>query len=124
MEFVNAANKWDVVPLSVARLFVLIVSPFAPHVGEELWRLLGASDSLAHESWPEVVDGYLKEDEVEIAVQVNGKVRGSVLVAPEASKEAVLAAARSDENVARHLDNGNVRREIYVPGRIVNFVVN
>jgi len=124
MEFVNAANKWDVVPLSVARSFVLIVSPFAPHVGEELWRLLGASDSLAHESWPEVVAEYLKADEVEIAVQVNGKVRGSVLVAPEASKEAVLAAARSDENVARHLDNGNVRREIYVPGRIVNFVVN
>jgi leucyl-tRNA synthetase len=124
MEFVNAANKWDVVPLSVARSFILIVSPFAPHVGEELWRMLGASDTLAHESWPEVVDDYLKEDEVEIAVQVNGKVRGSVLVAPEASKEAVLAAARSDENVARHLDNGNVRREIYVPGRIVNFVVN
>jgi leucyl-tRNA synthetase len=112
------------VPLSIARTFVLIVSPFAPHLAEELWRLLGASESLAYEGWPAVASEYLREDEVEIAVQVNGKVRGSVRVSPEATKDAVLDAARSDQNVARYLDNGSVRREIYVPMRIVNFVVN
>lgn len=124
MEFVNAANKWDVVPISVARLFVLIVSPFAPHISEELWQILGADKTLAFEEWPDVVEEYLVEDEVEIAVQVNGKVRGSVLVPPDAPEDAVLAAARAEENVSRYLINGNVRREIYVPGRIVNFVVN
>ncbi len=124
MEFVNAANKWPEVPVAVARDFVLILSPFAPHLAEELWRKLGGADTLAYEDWPLVVEEYLQEDEIEIAVQVNGKVRGSVRVAPDASKDKILALARSDENVARYLDNGNVRREIYVPGRIVNFVVN
>ncbi len=123
MEFVNAANKWDVVPLQVARSFVLVLSPFAPHLGEELWRFLGESETLAYEPWPDVVEEYLKEDEIEIAVQVNGKVRGSIRVAPEAAEEAVLSAARSDENVSRYLRNGDVRRAIYVPGRIVNFVL-
>ncbi len=124
MEFVNAANKWSEVPLPVARDFVLILSPFAPHLAEELWRKLGASESLAYVEWPSVIDEYLEEDEVEIAVQVNGKVRGSVRVAPDAAKEDVLAAARADDNVSRYLMNGDIHREIYVPGRIVNFVVN
>ena len=124
MEFVNAANKWDEVPVSVARDFVLILSPFAPHLAEELWRKLGGADTLAYEPWPAVVEEYLEEDEIEIAVQVNGKVRGSVRVAPDAAKDAVLAAARADENVSRYLMNGDIHREIYVPGRIINFVVN
>ena len=94
-----------------------------PHLGEELWRKLGGKGTLAHEPWPDVVEEYLKEDEVEIAVQVNGRVRGSVRVSPEASKETVLELARAEENVARYLHNGDVKREIYVPGRIVNFVV-
>ncbi len=123
MEFVNEANKWEFVPLSVARDFVLILSPFAPHLAEELWAKLGGSATLAYEPWPEVVEEYLQEDEVEIAVQVNGKVRGSIRVAPEAPESDVLDRARAEENVARYLGNGDVRREIYVPGRIVNFVV-
>ncbi|MEX0600738.1 MAG: class I tRNA ligase family protein, partial [Rhodothermales bacterium] len=124
MEFVNAANKWDVVPVDIARDFVLVLSPFAPHLCEELWRKLGAKETLAYEPWPEVVEEYLKEDQVEIAVQVNGKVRATINVAPEVSKENVLKLARAEENVARYLQEGGVHREIYVPGRIVNFVVN
>ncbi|HMB90781.1 MAG TPA: leucine--tRNA ligase [Rhodothermales bacterium] len=124
MEFVNAANKWDVLPRAIAEPFVLILSPFAPHLAEELWQRLGHDDTLAYESWPELNEDYLKEDTVEIAVQVNGKVRGSIAIAPDADKGVVLQTAKQDENVARHLDGKTMRREIYVPGRIVNFVAN
>lgn len=124
MEFVNAANKWDVVPHSVAEPFALLLSPFAPHLAEELWQCLGHDKTLAYAPWPEFDEGYIQEDMVEIAVQVNGKVRGSILVPASAEKERVLAIARTDESVARHLQGKIVRREIYVPGRIVNFVAS
>ena len=123
MEFVNVANKWDAVPQEVARVFVLLLSPFAPHLGEELWRRLGADNTLAREPWPEVVQEYLQEDSVEIAVQVNGKIRATITVAQDAGKEAVLETARMEENVAKHIGQGAVKREVYIPGRIVNFVV-
>ena len=123
MEFVNAATKWDVLPRSVVEPFVLILSPFAPHLAEELWQRLGHADTLAYEPWPAVVDEHLAVERIRIAVQVNGKVRGTIEVPANADKERVLALARQDKNVARHLDGKTLRREIYVPGRIVNFVV-
>ena len=123
MEFVNVANKWDAVSQEVARAFVLLLSPFAPHLGEELWRRLGAENTLAREPWPEVVQEYLQEDSVEIAVQVNGKIRATITVAQDAGKDAVLETARMEENVAKHIGQGAVKREVYIPGRIVNFVV-
>src|SRR5690606_3901544 len=101
----------------------LVLSPFAPHLAEELWQKLGGDGTLAYEPWPAAEAEYLKADTVEVAVQVNGKVRATIYVAPDAGKDDVLAAARAEENVARYLDGGTVRREIYVPGRIVNFVV-
>jgi leucyl-tRNA synthetase len=122
MEFVNAANKWDVLPSSVIEPFVTLFSPFAPHLAEELWRRLGHDATLAYEPWPEFVEAHLVEDRIEIAVQVNGKVRGTIEVPADADKEAVLGVAKRDDNVARHLDGKTLRREIYVPGRIVNFV--
>ena len=123
MEFVNAANKWESVPKSVLADFVLLLAPFAPHLGEELWHRLGHAESLTYAPWPEYDEAYLKEDEVEIAVQVMGKLRGTVRVPADASKEEVLAAARAEENVARYLAEATVRKEIVVPGRLVNFVV-
>jgi leucyl-tRNA synthetase len=124
MEFVNDANKWDTVPTSALEDFVLLLAPFAPHLGEELWQRLGHDESLTYATWPEYDEEVLKEDEIEIAVQVMGKLRGTVRVAADAPKEAVLDAARNEENVARYLAEGTVRKEIYVPGRLVNFVVN
>jgi len=123
MEFVNEANRWETFPRTVAEPFVLMLSPFAPHIAEELWERLGHTESLAYEPWPEVNEEYLKVDEVEIAVQVNGKVRATVRIPAEADQETALAIARQHENVARYIDGKPIRRAIYVPGRIINFVV-
>ncbi len=124
MEFSNGAAKWEAVPKTVAETFVLMLSPFAPHLAEEIWSKLGHDETLAYEPWPEVVEDYLKADEIAVAVQVNGKVRGSVNIAPDAEKDDVLAMARAVDSVARHLEGKTLRREIYVPGRIINFVVS
>ena len=123
MEFVNAANKWDAMPRDIARAFALLLSPFAPHIGEELWRRLGGERTLAYEPWPEVAAEYVQEDSVAIAVQVNGRMRATITIPQDAEKEAALQAARREENVAKHIGARAVKREIYVPGRIVNFVV-
>ncbi|HET6569678.1 MAG TPA: leucine--tRNA ligase [Rhodothermales bacterium] len=123
MEFVNAAYKWDAVPKAVLDPFVLILSPFAPHLAEELWQRLGHGNSLAYEPWPEAREEYLQADQLRIAVQVNGKMRATIEVPADATREEVLGAAKGNENVAKYLNGGAVRKEIYVPGRIVNFVV-
>ncbi|PSQ78879.1 MAG: leucine--tRNA ligase [Bacteroidetes bacterium QH_7_62_13] len=122
MEFVNAANKWDTMPRATAEPFVLLLSPFAPHLAEELWARLGHDDSLAHEDWPEYEEELLQREVVEMAVQVNGTVRGTIEVDADADEDDVLTSAKEDENVARHLDGKDTQREIYVPGQIVNFV--
>ena len=123
MEFVNEAMRWDGLPRAIVEPFLLILSPFAPHLAEELWNRCGNSDTLAYESWPEVNEQYLQADQIEVAVQVNGKVRGTITVPRDADKVEVLAKAKEDQNVARHLEGKTMRREIYVPGRIVNLVV-
>ena len=123
IEMNNELVKLDAIPRAVAGPFVLLLAPFAPHLAEELWHRMGHEASLAHEPWPEADERYLREDTVKIAVQVNGKMRATITVPAGADKETVLAAARAHENVIRHLDGKTVRREIYVPGRIVNFVV-
>jgi leucyl-tRNA synthetase len=124
MEMLNAAQKWSSCPKSIAESYVLLLSPFAPHIAEEIWNRLGHDESLAYEPWPEAKDEHVALSEVEVAVQVNGKVRGSIVVDADADKEAVLESAKAVENVARHLDGKQLRRAVYVPGRIVNFVVS
>ncbi len=123
IEMNNELVKLEAIPRAVAEPFVLLLAPFAPHVAEELWQRMGREASLAYEPWPEADERYLRENTVKIAVQVNGKMRATITVPAGADKETVLAAARAHENVARHLDGKSLRREIYVPGRIVNFVV-
>ena len=123
MEMLNGMQKWNACPRSVAGTYVLLLSPFAPHLAEELWHRLGHDESLAHEPWPEADETHLQKSQMEVAVQVNGKVRGSIVVDADAAKDEVLESARGIENVARFLDGKVLHREIYVPGRIVNFVV-
>ncbi|HEY5623792.1 MAG TPA: leucine--tRNA ligase, partial [Gammaproteobacteria bacterium] len=123
MEFTNAALKWSTLPRSVVEPFLLLLAPLAPHIAEELWQRLGHEGSLAYESWPEADQGLLKTDTIEVPVQVNGKMRGKIEIPADAGEDEVLGLARADANVARHLEGADVKRAIYVPGRIVNFVV-
>ena len=111
------------VPADVAEPLVLLLAPVAPHIAEELWSRLGHTGSLAHEPFPTADPAWMVDDTVEIPVQVNGKVRGRITVATDASQEATEAAARADEKVAALLADTTVRKVIVVPGKMVNFVV-
>ncbi|UOY03023.1 leucine--tRNA ligase [Blastococcus sp. PRF04-17] len=111
------------VPRSVVEPLVLMVAPLAPHVAEELWSRLGHGESLAWHPFPVAEERWLVEDTVQVAVQVNGKVRAQVSVPADADAAALEAAARADEKVAAHLDGKTVRRVVAVPGRLVNFVL-
>ena len=122
MEFTNAAYKWPSVPRAAAEQFVLLLAPLAPHIAEELWQRLGHGESLAYAPWPAADPQFLKADVLEIPVQVNGKVRGKINVPAEAGEAEVLALARADDNVGKHLAGQAEKRAIYVRGRIVNFV--
>jgi leucyl-tRNA synthetase len=123
MEFTNAANKWDRIPRSIADRFALLLAPLAPHLAEELWQRLGHAESLAYEPWPEYDPRCLEAETIVIPVQINGKVRARIEVPADADEEAVLGLANEDANVSRHLEGAVIRRAIYVPGRIVNFVL-
>jgi leucyl-tRNA synthetase len=123
MEFTNFFFKEEVRPKSAMKTFVLLLSPFAPHMAEELWEILGNKTTLAYEPWPSYDESLLVEDTVEIPVQINGKLKGKI-VAPTGSDGASLEAlARSDAKVADQLAGKNVVKVIAVPGRMVNFVV-
>jgi leucyl-tRNA synthetase len=101
---------------------VLILSPFAPHVAEELWRRLGHQESLAHAPWPAYDDSKLRADTITLAVQVSGKTRGAIEVAADIGEAGAIAAAKADPRIAKFLEGKTIRREIYVPGRLVNIV--
>jgi len=111
------------VPRAVVEPLVLLVAPLAPHVAEELWSRLGHDSSLAWHAFPEADERWLVEDTVQVAVQVNGKVRSQVSVPADADAAALEAAARADEKIASYLDGATVRRVVAVPGRLVNFVL-
>lgn len=98
---------------------VLMIAPFAPHIGEELWEQLGGDYSVFHQSWPVYDEAELKEDEVEIPVQINGKTRATIMISVEEDKSVILAKAK--EVLAEKL-TGTIVKEIYVPGKIVNIV--
>ncbi len=100
-----------------------LLAPFAPHLAEELWQALGNESFVARADWPVADPDKLTADVVEIAVQVNGKLRGRIHMAPDADKQAMLDTARADDNVARYLADSQVVKEIVVPGKLVNFVV-
>lgn len=125
MIFVNDANAWKQVPKSVAMDFVQLLSPFAPHIAEELWQRLGNAETLAHTDWPKFDESWLVADEIMYPVQINGKVRAELFVPSEQAmdKDWVLEQAKSLEKIQGYLEGHRIVKEIFVPKRIVNIVV-
>jgi leucyl-tRNA synthetase len=122
MEFTNFFLKCERRPRVAMEKLVLLLSPFAPHLGEELWSLLGHDKSLAYESWPQFDESRMRQDTVEIPVQVNGKLRSRVTAPVGATREEIEQLAREDPRTAEHLVGKAVVKVIVVPGRLVNFV--
>ena len=106
------------------RLFALLLDPFAPHVVDELWETVGYDNGMAcQQTWPAYDEAKCRDNTVEIAVQVNGKVRARIQIAADSSKEDILAAAKAEEKIAAELDGKQIVKEICVPGKLVNIVV-
>ena len=123
MEFTNYFTTSSERPREVMEKFVLLLSPFAPHIAEELWQALGHSQTLAYEPWPEFNASLAKEDSIEVPVQINGKVRSKITVPADADAAKLEAAARADERVLEFIDGKQIAKVIVVPGRLVNIVV-
>lgn len=119
MIFVNQLYKTGTCPKEYAEGFIKMLSCICPHVGEELWSVLGHDDTIAYEAWPQFIEELTVEDAIEIAVQINGKTKGVVKVSKDADKDTVLAAAK---DAVKEKLTPNIVKEIYVPGKIVNIV--
>ncbi len=123
MIFVNAVYKEEKCPKEYAEGLVKMLSCICPHIGEELWQILGHDNTIAYEPWPTFDEAKTADDSVEVAVQVNGKLKATVMVPKDAPKEEAIAAAKADERVAAAIDGKTIVKEISVPNKIVNIVV-
>ena len=124
MIFINAVYKEEVFPREYAEGFVKLLNPVCPHITEELWNsVLGKSESIAYEKWPEYDEAKTIDDEVEIPVQINGKVKAVVVAPKGASQDEVKEKAHENETIKRLLEGKTVVKEIYVGGKIYNIVV-
>jgi leucyl-tRNA synthetase len=123
MIFVNHLAKQDVRPRSVVEPFVLLLAPFAPHIAEELWQRLGHGESLAYQPWPKCDEELAKDKQIELAVQVNGKVKDRIVVPVEMNEEQVKAKALASEKVVAALAGKPPKKVIVIKGRLVSIVV-
>ena len=123
MEFVNAFTGQDVRPKAAMETFTLLLAPMAPHLAEELWELLGHDQTLAYAPWPTFDPALLKDDEIEVPVQINGKLRTKVSVPADADAAQLEAAALAVEKIAALIAGKPIRKTIVVPGKLVNFVI-
>ena len=123
MIFVNHLGKQQVKPKSVVEKFVLILSPFAPHIAEELWEKLGHTESLAYQNWPKYDKELVKEKEIELAVQVNGKIKDKIVVSADADEEQIKQKALACEKVIAALAGNQPKKVIVIKSRLVNIVV-
>lgn len=128
MEFVNDLYKFKLEGFSedwrqVLEDLLKMLMPFAPHISSELWQQLGNDNFIEESGWPKWNEEFLKTSEIQIVVQVNGKLRGKIKVSTELEKQQILEKAKQEENVAKFLANKEVIKEVFVPGKLINFVV-
>lgn len=123
MEFCNYFMKLSIRSKSAMEKYVLLISPYAPHFAEELWQILGHKNSLAYESWPEYDEAAITEKQLEIPVQINGKLRATIIIPSDADAAEIETLALADKRVQQWLTNKTVVKKIILPGRMVNFVV-
>ncbi len=123
MIFVNHLSKQEIRPKSVIEKFVLILAPFAPHIAEELWQRLGHSDSLVYEPWPEYDGELIKEAEIELAVQVLGKIKDKIVVSADADEEQIKQKALASEKVIAAMAGKEAKKIIVIKSRLVNIVI-
>ncbi|XP_059662567.1 leucine--tRNA ligase, chloroplastic/mitochondrial isoform X2 [Cornus florida] len=124
MEFINAAYKWDKLPKSIVEAFILLLSPYAPHMAEELWFRLGHLNSLAYEPFPKANPAYLKDSTVVLPVQINGKTRGTIQVEEACTEEDAFKLASLDQKLSKYLEGKTIKKRIYVPGKILNVILD
>ncbi|MGB3260517.1 leucine--tRNA ligase [Paenisporosarcina sp.] len=123
MVFINDAYKAPQIPVEYVKGFVQLLAPVAPHVAEELWEKLGGSETISYVAWPTFDESKLVENEIEMAIQFNGKVRTKMVVSKDFSKDELEKAVLQDEKVIEILDGKEIKKVIAIPGKLVNIVV-
>ncbi len=122
MIFVNEFTKADIKPLEAMEKLVLCLAPFAPHISEELWRILGNNDPVVLHSFPDYDEAKTQKQQIEFVVQVTSKIRAKLQVAPDLPQEEIEALAKQDEKVQKHLEGKSVKKVIFVPNKLINFI--
>ena len=124
MIFINAVQKEDVLPLEYAEGFIKLLNPLCPHITEEIWKeKLGHNETITYEKWPEYDEEKMNESDVTIAVQVNGKVRGTINISKDLSNDEIEKKALENENVKKFIEGKEIVKVIVIQGRIVNIVI-
>ncbi|MDP6533499.1 MAG: leucine--tRNA ligase [Candidatus Marinimicrobia bacterium] len=123
MIFVNHLTTLETINKSVIETFTMLLAPFIPHAAEEIWEQFGHEKTIAYQSWPNFDETLAKEDMITIAVQVNGKLRGSIDCAADTVEKVIIASAKEENRIQEYLKGKTIIKEIYVKGRLVNFVV-
>ena len=130
MELINALVKFKdnseqgrAVMQESLQAIVLLLSPIVPHITHELWQVLGQDSSLLDQAWPKTDESALVKDSLQIIVQVNGKLRGRIELAPGSDEEQAMAGAMAEQNVTRHMEGKDIRKVIHIPDRLLNIVV-
>ena len=123
MIFTNHIQKLESINIDTIRSFIIIMNPFMPHLAQELWELIGETNELTYQGWPDYDKDLVISDEIVIPIQINGKRRSEILISANESESEVIAKAKSDDKIVSYLKNTTIIKEIYIKGKILNIVI-